>query len=238
MARPFTSLVPSIEHRLGTWRDIQQRLHQAPQLRLRPTVTLSRSFGCEGYPVAERIKVALEAVTSEPWNVYDKTLLEAVSKNEGVSMEVLKHLGTTAGALERMGLMPKGYYERVQAWDAQSHQLVQIAGAGNAVIVGRGGAVLCHELANCFHFRIDAPFEWRVESMAKRLELPRKEAEDFVKANSALRDDFIRKQLKAEPSDLANFDAVFNNARHGAAEISAAIVAYVREAWPRVAGTT
>lgn len=237
MTRPLHVLVPNIEHRLEAWERIQEKLHAPPQVRPRPTVTLSRTFGCDAFPVAERVKAALEAGSGEPWNVYDKSLLEAVGKEEGVSMRVLRNLGLSASRLEKLGLAPAEYYEQVRAFDAIGKHIVQVASGGNAIIVGRGGAVLCRDMTNCFHFRLDAPLDWRVENIALRLQLPRDEAREFVKANGSRRDEFTRSQLKADTSDPLLYDAVFNNARHGADEIAAAIVAFVKDAWARAQPT-
>ena len=231
MPRPFHVLVPGVDNRLHAWEDIQSRLHHEQAAKPRPAVTLSRSFGCEGFPIAERVKVALEKLSGEPWNIYDKTLLEAVEKDEGISVRVMQNLGLTANRLERLGLAPKEYYEQVRGFDSMGRHMVQIANGGNAILVGRGGAVLCHAMKNCFHFRVDAPFEWRVNSIATRLQLPLPEAEAFVSANSQRRDDFVKSQLKADPTDVMLYDAVFNNARHGIDEISAAIIAYVQAGW-------
>lgn len=231
MPRPFHLLIPGVAPRLQAWEDIQSRLHHDASVKPRPAVTLSRSFGCEGFPIAERVKADLEKLSGEPWNIYDKTLLEEVQKEEGVSIRVMQNLGLTASRLERLGLAPAEYYEQVRAFDRMRQHIVQVATGGNAIIVGRGGAVLCQALKNCFHFRVDAPFEWRASSMAARLQLPLGEAEDFVRANSQRRDDFVKSQLGADPTDVLRYDAVFNNARHGVAEIAAAITAYVQAGW-------
>lgn len=231
MVSPLTKLSPPIPGRIQAWEDIQRRLEQERESKARPTITLSRVFGCEGFPVAEKVKALLEAETGEPWNVYDKTLLEAVMADEGLSEKVLKNLGVTAGRLERMGLAPKEFYEHVRAFDALSRHIVHLAQAGNAIIVGRGGAVLTQALGNCFHFRIEAKVEWRVQAMMERLSMPRDEAERFVTLNQERREAFMREQLKVDPKDLGFYDAVFNNARHGAAEMAAAITAFVREGW-------
>jgi cytidylate kinase len=231
MTNPLSRLTPSVSQRLQTWETILKHLEQERVVKARPTVTLSRAFGCEGFPVAERLKTLLEAQTGEPWNIYDKTLLEAASAGGNVSSDVLKNLGVTAGRLERLGLAPKEFYEHVRAFDLLSKHIVHLAQGGNAILVGRGGAVLCQALANCFHFRIEAPIEWRITTMMSRLGMPRAEAETFVKHNSERREAFVREQLKADPKDLSYYDAAFNNARRGAPEIAAAIAAFVKEGW-------
>jgi hypothetical protein len=213
MARPLISLIPSIEHRVHAWSAIHDHLAKQSELRVRPTVTLSRAFGCEGYGIAERVQALLGQATGEPWNVYDKALLEAVAKDGVVSMHTLKNLGETARSFERLGLRPPEYHRHAEAFRAVAEKLVHFATVGNAVVVGRGGAVLCRDLANCFHFRVEAPEQWRIDSMARRLELPRDEAKALVESNTSLRDDFMKEQLHADLKDHALYDAVFNNAR-------------------------
>lgn len=231
MVSPLSKLSLPIPQRLQAWEDIQRRLEQEREVKARPTVTLSRVFGCEGFPVAERLKAAFEAQTGEPWNIYDKTLLEAVVADAGLSEKVLKNLGVTAGRFERLGLAPAEFYEHVRAFDVLSRHIVDLAQAGNAIIVGRGGAVLTNRLSNCFHFRIEAGLAWRIEAAMKRLDVPRDEAERFVTHNQERREAFMREQLKVDPQDASFYDAVFNNARHGAPEIAAGIFAFVKEAW-------
>jgi len=43
-----------------------------------------------------------------------------------------------------------------EAFRRLARQLVLIAEAGNAIIVGRAGAILTRHLKNCCHFRLDA----------------------------------------------------------------------------------
>jgi cytidylate kinase len=231
MSRSLTSLIPNIENRLNAWTNIHAHLAKETQLHVRPTVTLSRAFGCEGYPVAERVKELLATETGEPWNVYDKTLLEAVAKDGTVSMHTLQNLGETARSFERLGLRPKEYLKHAAAFQEVAERLVHFATIGNAVVVGRGGAILCRDLSNCFHFRLDAPLAWRVDSIARRLDVPRAEAKGMVDSNTSLRNDFMREQLHADLTDPMLYDAVFNNERATVEAIAAAIAAFVKAGW-------
>lgn len=232
MARPFVTLIPNIAHRLDAWETIQSHLAKAPAPKLRPTVTISRTFGCEAFLLADRLKTELEAACGEPWNVYDKTLLEAVAQEEGIELRTLKNLGETARSLEKLGISPPEYYAHTEAFRAVAARLTQFATVGNAIIVGRGGAVLCKDMRNCFHFRLDASLEWRTKSIETRLELSHADALAFVKSNQGLREQFLREQLRVDPTDVSFFDAMFNNARHGVADIASAITGYVRSSWP------
>jgi hypothetical protein len=231
MSTPYSSLSSSIEQRLAGWEQIQYRLAHAPEPKIRPTITLSRQFGCEGFPLADYLKGLMEDVSGEPWNIYDKSLVEKVAHDEDISLRLLKGLGDMSHALEALGLHSSTHVGHDAAFEKVAKAIVQIAAMGNAVIVGRGGSILCKDMKNCFHFRIEASFEWRVASIMKRLELTKGEAEEMVKTNSKLRDKFISQCLGEEVSDLKHYCAVFNNERYSVHEMGAAILAYVRSGW-------
>lgn len=232
MSKPFSSLTPSVEQRLGAWEQIQYRLAHQAEPRIRPTITLSRQFGCEGFLLAEHLKTLFEEASGEAWNIYDKSLVEKVAQDEAISLRLLRNLGDMSHALEALGLHPSTHVSHDAAFEKVAKSITQIAVLGNAIIVGRGGAILCKDMKNCFHFRLEAGFEWRVASLMKRLEMDRKEAEESVKTNSKLREKFISQSLGEDITALKHYDAVFNNEHHSARETAAAIFAYVKSGWP------
>jgi cytidylate kinase len=231
MARPFSSLIPSISNRLSAWQDIQDHLSKADDPKPRPTITISREFGCEGYVVADALKTLLEEASGEKWNVYDKTLLEAVAKEEGVDLEVLDKLGETARSFEKLGITPPEYHHHAEVFRALARRLVQFATVGNAIILGRGGAVLCQALPNCMHVRIEANLGWRVRSLGARMEMPIDEVRNFVLAHSSAREQFMREMLRVDPHDRTFFHLTFNNARSTSPAMAQAIVAYLHASW-------
>lgn len=231
MPKTLSMLLPSVEHRLQTWGEIQHRLAAAAERKIRPTITLARKFGCEGFPVAERLQQLLAEASGEPWNVFDRALVEKVAQEENLSPKLLEDLGDMSRALEALGLYATTHVTHDRAFEKVARYVVQIARVGNAVVVGRGGAILCAGLANCFHFRLEAGVGWRVKNMMERLDLSQREAEHLVETSSKQRERFISQALGADITELRHYDAVFNNERHGPDEIARAIVAYVRSAW-------
>jgi cytidylate kinase len=231
MSKHLSSLSPLIEHRLAGWEQIQYRLARTPEPRIRPTITISRLFGCEGFPLAEHLKTLFEQVSGEPWNIYDKSLVEKVAQDEDISLRLLQNLGDMTHVLEALGLHSSGHVSQDEAFSKVAKAIVQIAAIGNAIIVGRGSSVLCHDLKNCFHFRLEASFEWRVQSIMTRLELGQKEAEELVKTNTKLREKFINRCLGVDLRDLKYYHAVFNNERCAIPQMGDAILACVRGGW-------
>lgn len=226
-----TNLPASVEERLSGWVAIQERRGQAPvKARPGPAITLSRSYGCEALAVAQRLQELFSEGSGEPWSLFDKALLDKVALDEGISKNLLEGLGDATRNLEAFGFHPRGGVTQDEMFDKVAGTLVGIARQGNAIIVGRGGAVLCRGLDNAFHFRLDAGLPWRVASLARRLGIPREEAEHFMKIETRRRDQFVKERLGADLADPAHYDAVFNNEHHTARQVAAAIHAYVRSA--------
>jgi cytidylate kinase len=224
------SFPTGVQERLSGWTRIQESLKAKASGRPRPcpTVTISRQYGCEGFPLSLRVQELLQKATGEPWSVLDRALLEAVARDEHVPMELLEHLEARSRYLEAYGFHPRGALTGDEAFAKLAVSLLHFARAGNAIIIGRGGAVLCRRLENCFHFRLEASREWRIASLARRLGISPEEAADREKRESKARDRFVRDNLAADVGDPSHYDAVFNNERHDVEHIAAAILAYVR----------
>lgn len=231
MPKSFDSLIPSIEERESGWMRLRERSEQARRFQFRPSVTISRQYGCEGYAVAKRLKELLEEASGQPWNLFDKALVDQVASDENLSRRLLGHLGDESHAQDVLRTH-FGHLTHDDAYAKVVQHLVQIAMAGCAIIVGRGGAVACQDLKNCFHFRLEAGFAFRSATLARRLELPLEEAEDLVRRQSKLREKFISECLHADATSSRWYDAVFNNERQSVETIAQACGRVVIEGWP------
>ncbi len=231
MTRLLSSSAPDIEQRLAGWMKIQERHVSPAGIKLRPAITLSRQFGCSGYPLAERLKTLFEDASGEPWSIFDKSLIEMVAKQEGISLSLLKRLGDMSRVIETFGLHSPRLVTHDLAFDKVARHLVQIAKLGNAIMVGRGAAILCNRFPNCYNFQLIGSHDWRVSNYAQQMGLSRGEAEIEVVVNGERRDKFVNHCLGEDVADPRFYDAIFNNDRHGVEEISHAILAFVRNAW-------
>jgi cytidylate kinase len=233
VSKSYGQLIPSVERRLSTWVGITEPRAPGAAPGSRPTITISRRFGCEGYPLSEHLKTLMEERTGETWNIYDKALLELVSQDENLSMQVLEDLGGPSSSLDFIGFLVPGYVQHSEVFKRIPKYILRIALAGNAIIVGRGGAVITQKLDNCYHFRLEADLDFRVATMARRMEISEPEARRVVRENEKTREKFLEDCLRVSQSDITLYDAVFNNAKHGVADVAQSIVAYVVEAWKK-----
>lgn len=232
MTTSHDSLLPSVERRLAAWLSVKDKPEGAESHRPGPTITISRKFGCEAFPLAVRLKELLDAACEAPWIIYEKALLERVSQAEHLSMKFLEELGSTRLADDSLGFIFPGHVTHDEAFRRLALHLQLIAGAGNAIIVGRGGAILTRHLKNCYHFRLDGSDAYCVSSAAQRLRIPEKKAAELLRECQQNREAFIESYLHASVRDLTHYHAVYNRERSGLEEIAASIVSFVVRSWP------
>lgn len=222
-------LIPSIDKRMGAFIELSRRqmgmLEEPPP---KPTITVSREYGCEAYPMAELLRQQMEQRTKESWTLMDKALLDEVARNHNLSEQVLQKLGEKHRLLDEFlstfsprWKSDKDYYRLL------CKQIIALAEQGNVIIVGRGGAQVTQRMKNCFHFRMFASHPFKVASIAKRLGVEKADAEVLVDKRQKERDRFIRDFLDRDPYDPNVYHLLFNNDRSGAAKIATTIADYV-----------
>ena len=231
MTKTFDTLIPSIQQRESGWIQIRERLARDAREVSHPTLTISREFGCEGHALAQRLKGLLDEASTEPWHVFDKALVEKVGADEKLSRHILSRLGDESHAGDVLKTQ-FGFLTHDEVYASVVKHLIGIARTGCAIIVGRGGAVACQGLTNCFHFRLVASLEFRVATLARRRGLPLPEAEELVRTQSKLREKFVSNHLHADITLPRWYDAVFNNERQDVDTIAQACLLLVMAKWP------
>ena len=223
-------MVPNIEQRMSAWLRIQEQAGRKQPAESKPTVTISRQYGCEGFALAEALERALEQETGDPWMVFDKALIEQVSRDTGVSKRLLDSLGEVSMGLDEViGTLVPYWKTHADAYRVLARQVVALAGQGNVILVGRGGAVLTRGLANCFHFRLVAPVEYRIESIKQRLNMPFEKARTHLIENQEARDKFIESLLNCSIADPCYYHCVYDISKSSVPSIIRSILALMFE---------
>jgi len=229
MPVPITILTPAVEQRLKAYHELSRRSKpldaNAP---LKPTITITREFGCEAYPVAEELVKLAEKMTGEPWLLADLSLLDAVAKEHNIPEEVMLTLGSKPRWLDDMfaTLSPK-WKTDADYYRLLCEQVVSIATAGNAVIVGLGAPIIVRSMKNCTHVRLIADHDFKVRSIARRMKIDRQEAELLVLEKQKERDKIILKLLDADEHDPMYYHLIFNNGKVRNQQIARIIADFV-----------
>lgn len=224
-------LVPSIEQRLAGLIEVNRRakLGDASMLaRPKRTVTISREFGCEGYPTAEILKSILEKNSGEPWALVDRSLVDEVARHHDIAADILHNLGKRPRWLDDMfsSLSTKWKNER-DDFQLLARQIVSIATGGNAIIIGMGGAIVTQSMKGCLHFRIFGSMEFKTSSIAKRLKISQAEAVSMIEKRQRAREKFVRDFLDRDINNPDYFHVIFNNDRSSAEQIARTMAAFL-----------
>lgn len=225
-------LVPSIEKRLSGLIEVSRRAKLAAGMEERkvfkPTVTISREFGCEAYPAAEKLKAIFEEKSGEPWALVDRTLIDEVAKHHDLTADILHNLGKRPRWLDDMisTLSPRWHNER-DHFQLLAQQIAALAGGGNVIIVGLGAAIVTQSMKNCFHFRIFASKEFKTTSVSARAAISQAEAIAMIERRQKEREKFVRDFLNRDINDIHLFHLLFNNDRNSHETMAQTMASYV-----------
>jgi len=179
-----------------------------------PTITISREFGCAGFPLARTIIQKLSK-PNEQWKLYSRDLITSISEETDLAAElydesqVKKRNKIFQDLQELLNVAPSDFtlYTKL----AQNVRL--IGEQGRAVIVGSGAAILAQKEQNFFNVRLTGSFDFRVSRVAAELNLSRYEAERMVGEHTRERTEFIQQFSKHDASDARLYHLVFRNDR-------------------------
>ena len=230
---PTARLIPNVERRLSAWVGVQERLRREPRREPRSTITISRQFGCEAYPLAERLSKELHERTNDVWTIFDEALISRASRELDLSETLLDNIGGESQLLDNLAYLIPGWHTQNEAYELLAHYILRIAREGSAIIVGRGGAVVTQGLPNCCHVRLEAPLECRVQSIQRRLGLDIDEARALVVDYERNRERFIERFLHCSMADTRYYHAVYNTEKSSLEHIAKSILALLPARVPR-----
>jgi len=214
-------LTPNLERRLNAYQQIADRKKVKKEVS-NITVTISREFGCEAFPIAEKLQSFLIDHTGKNWIVYDKSLLDAINENQ------IGDIGDSSRYMDLLGSFFRNYETHGERYKKLTDYMVEVAEVGNAIIVGRGGSVVAQNLSNCYHFRLIGNDEFKVKSISHRMNLPIDEAKKQIQLEQDSREKFLKDYLGENIADVKWYDGVFNNSRIESPVIAECIFTCIR----------
>lgn len=230
---PENLLIPSVDLRIGSLEEYNRRQkekaaiqHRKPKPR--PCITISREFGCEGYPVAERLRELMIHKTGDEWVLIDKDVLEEVARRHNISEEILQTLGENNRILnEVLATFSPRWKSDQEYFMLLSRHVVALAEQGNVILVELGGAIVTRHIEHSCHFRIYGSDAFKSASLARRLNKETEAAEKLMHRQQKLRDHFTKTFLNQDDHDPTLYDLLFNNDRISPGEIAHTIADFV-----------
>lgn len=232
---PENLLIPSVDLRIGSLEEYNRRQKEKAALqhrkpKPRPCITISREFGCEGYPVAERLRDLMMQRTGDEWVLIDKAVLEEVAKRHNISEEILHTLGENNQILnEVLATFSPRWKSEQDYFRMLSRHVVALAEQGNVIICELGGAIITRHIENSHHFRIFGTDSFKIATLSRRLSIDAEMAEKLMHKQQKLRDRFTKDFLDRDDHDPALYDMLFNNDRVSAGEVAHSIADYIQQ---------
>jgi cytidylate kinase len=230
---PENLLIPSVDLRIGSLEEYNRRQKEKAALqhhkpKPRPCLTISREFGCEGYPVAELLRDLMMQRTGDEWVLIDKAVLEEVAQRHNVSEEILRHLGDKNHLLDEvLATFSPRWKSDQEYFQLLCRHVISLAEQGNVIIVELGGCVITRHIENSYHFRLYGSMEFKTRTIVRRLNIEAEEAEKLILQQQKLRDRFHRDFLNQDTHDPALYDMLLNNERIQPARIAHIIADFV-----------
>lgn len=197
-----------------------------------PVITISRQTGCGAsriaWEVCEELNKKKPATESaRKWRYISREILQQSAEQLNLDPLALKHVidDRDRGMMDQIVDALSSHTHKSDHLILKTVQEVirQFGTNGNVVIVGRGGAGICRNIRHSLHIRIEAPVEWRIAEIARRLDFTTSFATEYVRKHDIERELLITKLLGKKP-DNSVYDVEINRCSFTEKEITDCIV--------------
>lgn len=206
-----TSIDALIDRQLRRW-ELERKGAQEPRSEPAPggqhVITISRQHGSSG------VEIAAEMAGRFGYTLLHRNVIDRMVESTGYSrrlLQVLDERGRSEVTSWFDSMLAMRYVDMDDYVCALLKTVYSIARLGGVVVVGRGANYIVG-LEHGVHFRVVAPLEMRVRTVAERDGLDDKEARRRVETLDRSRSEFVRKVFGRSVDDPLGYDLVVNEA--------------------------
>jgi cytidylate kinase len=188
-----------------------------------PIITISRIAGCSAQQIAKLLAEKLNNRNlGNNWEVISKEILHASAEKLRLHPDkiqtifVAKHHNFFDELAKTF--LSSDYNLEYKMRKTVVNVIHRFAVDGHKIIIGRASNIICSDIKNSLHIRIEAPVEWQIKKIMQAQNVTRAEALDFIKVTDDNRASF-RKLIKGENTKNDNFDLTINHETYTDEEI-------------------
>lgn len=194
-----------------------------------PVITISRLTGCDGRETAASLVAQLNLrYNTSKWKWIDKDIIYHAAHELKTDTQRIEtyYQGLSVNDMSEMIMAFSGSFVSDSSVKKAIREVVlSIAREGYAVIIGRGGVAITHEMSNALHVRLVAPLYWRVENVMRKKGMIIEKAEEYILETDEKRHKLIVDFLGKNPHNLDYlFDATINRSSFTLDQMSAIII--------------
>jgi cytidylate kinase len=193
-----------------------------------PFLTISRQYGCHGYFLGLLLVDMLnnEPGPGAPWKVYQREILERLSKETDIGADVINRLRRERPRLLVNFFRNLSSKKAPGAYEIRNriaNMIRALSYKGHCILIGMGGAGATADLENGLRVRLEAPKDWRVKRVVESEGISPVEAKLLLQKHDNERD-HLRKiyamKFRREPA----FDVVYDCSSFSLAQLTQHII--------------
>jgi cytidylate kinase len=187
---------------------------------VRRAVTISRQAGCGAVIIAEKLANYLQHHAPHDgikWTVFDRELMDKVLADHNLPKYLAQFLPEDRAShvedmlAEIFGVHPPAHTVIQQT----AETLLQLAGLGGAIIIGRAGNIVTARLPNVLHVRLVAPLDDRIERICRDDHKSPGEARRFCLEEEQARTRYVKTYFHADINDALLYHLMINTSSVG-----------------------
>lgn len=183
-----------------------------PAVKAGPFITISRMTGCGATEVAELL-IKLFNKRGLKWKMINKEILDESARKlkfekQKLSHEFILKRGTFMDEVIK-ALTMRYYVSDRKIRNTIADVIKFEARKGHVIIIGRAGVVTTADVPRGLHIRLGAPLEWRIETIMKKRNITREEAEKYILTSDKKRVQFLESICERKIGDVC-FDMSIN----------------------------
>lgn len=141
-------------------------------------ITIGRQFGSGGHEIGKKLAEILNI------DFYDSEIIDEASKRSGVSSTFLEKADEKAPNFLEYALFSGSTQDNLFSsgnfYILQSNVIINLAGAGSCVVVGRSADYILRNHPCCINLFICAPLEFRLKNVMQRMKLREEAAKVMI----------------------------------------------------------
>lgn len=197
-----------------------------------PVITISRAAGCVVQTLASELAERLNANNEDSnWQIISKEILHESAEKLSIHPKQIK---TIFKAKDRsilddimQAFLSKDYQLERKVRNTVINIIHKFGIEGYAIIIGRAGNIICSDIEDSLHIRIDAPLEWRIKNIMRLRNITKEEALEYITESENDRSN-LRKSIKGKVVLSDDFDLTINMSKFDNNEIIEIIINALR----------
>jgi len=225
---PIVAAVKSHIHTIGS-----RQPPSADQPRL--FITISREAGAGGRTLMHRLVEKLNEIDppgpdQTPWTGFDRELVEKVARDHNLHTALVDMLEEQCHSwLYDVFAGLTSQTTETQVFRRVAETIRGLAQGGRVVIVGRGGVFITRNMPGGIHIQLVAPYDYRVEQMAKQLGGDTQRAAEEVTRIDENRQMFYKRYWPDTPVTPSLFTVTYNSADLSEEQMVGATLALIQD---------